>query len=86
MPAAENAAPYLLRLSRLLKARPLEKQAEALASRIATSRLSEAELAAVRQLLSSRRDVLDLAHQAAARPGCDFQRVWSKGAQLGFPE
>ena len=86
IPAARNAAIELRQLNRLLKEKPIDQTTDETVARIATTQLSEAELIEVRQLLTSRRDVMDLVHAAAAKPACDFNRNWSQGAELLFPE
>ncbi|MBI3910371.1 MAG: hypothetical protein HY320_05490 [Armatimonadetes bacterium] len=85
-PAAQNAAPLYQRLTQLLKERPLDQKAYSLTYSIGTRyALTEEEIGTVRRLLAERRDVMDLVHQAAARPRCDFQRDWSKGWSVIFP-
>ena len=86
IPDERNAAVELRRFNQLLREKPLERNAGMIASRIATSQLTPAELAEVRQLLATRPDLLEAAHAAAAKPECDFNRDWSKGVELVFPE
>lgn len=84
-PPARNAAPLYVALTALLKARPLglPGYAEGMSAAHADT---PAQIAAARQALAARRDVMGLVHRAADRPQCVFVRDWSLGAKLEFPE
>ncbi len=84
-PASQNAAPLYVKLTKLLHDKPLglPKYAEGMD---AFHSYTPAQIAAVRQTLAARRDVLALVHQAADKPRCVFTRDWSLGADMPFPE
>jgi hypothetical protein len=86
-PPEQNAAPIYIQLMRLLKAHPLDpatdKVTGSLGMRVPHS---PEELDAVRRMLSQRKDVMQLVHEAANKSECVFQRDWSRGLLLEFPE
>ncbi len=86
-PPRRNAAPVYLRMTRVLKERPLDPKIErVMASRRVRVAHSEEEIAAARRMLSQRPDVVELAHEAASKPECVFRRDWSRCLLLEFPE
>ncbi len=84
-PPAQNAAPLYTKLTKLLHDKPLglPKYAEGMD---AFHSYTPAQIAAVRQTLAARQDVMTLVHQAADKPQCVFVRNWSKGRDLAWPE
>jgi len=84
-PAGQNAAPLYTKLTKLLRDKPLglPKYAEGMD---AFHTYTPAQIAAVRQTLAARQDVMTLVHQAADKPQCVFVRDWNKGLDLEFPE
>jgi len=84
-PAGQNAAPLYTKLTKLLRDKPLglPKYAEGMD---AFHTYTPAQIAAVRQTLAARQDVMTLVHQAADKPQCVFTRDWSLGADMPFPE
>jgi len=84
-PASQNAAPLYVKLTKLLHDKPLglPKYAEGMD---AFHSYTPAQIAAVRQTLASRQDVMTLVHQAADKPRCVFVRDWGMGPDLMFPE
>ena len=84
-PPNQNAAPLYTKLTKLLHDKPLglPKYAEGMD---AFHSYTPAQIAAVRQTLAARQDVMTLVHQAADKPKCVFVRDWSKGVKLDFPE
>ena len=84
-PAGQNAAPLYTKLTTLLYDKPLglPKYAEGMD---AFHAYTPAQIAAVRQTLAARQDVMTLVHQAADKPRCVFVRDWNQGVQLNFPE
>lgn len=86
-PPDQDAAPIYEQLTRLLKEKPLDPKGEDAASRLGSRYQYTAEdVAAARNLFADRQDVVTLAHQATDRPQCVFQRDWSLGPSLLFPE
>ena len=84
-PAGQNAAPLYTKLTKLLHDKPLRlpKYAEGMD---AFHSYTPAQIAAVRQTLAARQDVMTLVHQAADKPRCVFVRDWSQGVKLNLPE
>lgn len=84
-PASQNAAPLYVKLTKLLHDKPLglPKYAEGMD---AFHSYTPAQIAAVRQTLAARQDVMTLVHQAADKPQCVFVRDWGMGPDLMFPE
>ena len=72
-------------LTKLLHDKPLHlpKYAEGMD---AFHSYTPAQIAAVRQTLAARQDVMTLVHQAADKPKCVFVRDWNQGVTLDFPE
>ena len=85
--AADNAAPLYRKLDALLMARPItQEEADIVEGRALKPDASVADIAAAAAFFARRKDLMDLIHRAAARPDCDFQRDWSLGPSLLFPE
>lgn len=84
-PVGQNAAPLYTKLTKLLHDKPLglPKYAEGMD---AFHSYTPAQIAAVRQILAARQDVMILVHQAADKPQCVFVRDWSQSVKLNFPE
>ena len=84
-PAGQNAAPLYVKLTKLLHDKPLglPPYAEGMD---AFHSYTPAQIAAVRQTLAARQDVMTLVHEAAAKPRCVFVRDWSKGRDMAWPE
>ena len=84
-PVDQNAAPLYVKLTQLLHDKPLglPKYAEGMD---AFHSYTPAQIAAVRQTLAARQDVMTLVHQAADKPQCVFVRDWKLGADVQFPE
>src|SRR5438128_8426205 len=83
MAPGQNAAPLYRQLMQRLKEKPLDQEADDIAEFLTSRReVTAAQLQKARQLLHSRQDVMDLIHQAAERPACDFERDWSQGPSL----
>jgi len=84
-PPGQNAAPLYVKLTKLLHDKPLHlpKYAEGMD---AFHAYTPQQVAAVRQTLAARQDVMALVHQAADKPQCVFLRDWGKGTRLEFPE
>jgi len=84
-PAGQNAAPLYTKLTKLLHDKPLglPKYAEGMD---AFHSYTPAQIAAVRQTLAARQDVMTLVHQAADKPQCVFVRDWNKGRDMAWPE
>jgi len=84
-PTSQNAAPLYTKLTHLLHDKPLglPKYAEGMD---AFHSYTPAQIAAVRQILAARQDVMTLVHQAADKPHCVFVRDWSLGPDVQFPE
>ena len=84
-PPSENAAPLYVKLTALLREKPLglPKYAESID---AFHSYTPAQIAAVRRTLAARQDVMTLVHQAADKPQCVFVRDWNKGLDLTFLE
>jgi hypothetical protein len=86
-PPERNAAPIYVELTRLLNEKPIDPaMVKVIGSLTARVRHSPQELDAVRQLLSERQDVLHLVHTAASKPDSVFQRDWSRGLTIDYPE
>jgi hypothetical protein len=87
VPPEEDAAPIYVRLTALLREKPLDPEAESIASSLGTRYLhTPEEIDRVRRLLAERRDVMDLVYQATDRARCVFRRDWSLGPALRLPE
>jgi hypothetical protein len=86
LPTAEDAAPDYVRLTRLLKAKPLAKPDEDLVVRAYQETLTGAEAEHLRNVLQQQGNVLAQARRAAAKGGCNFHRNWALGFNLQFPE
>ena len=84
-PADQNAAPLYVKLTKLLHDKPLglPKYAEGMD---AFHSYTPAQIAAVRQTLAARQDVITLVHQAADKSRCVFVRDWKQGVKLNLPE
>ncbi len=84
-PAGQNAAPLYTKLTKLLHDKPLglPKYAEGMD---AFHSYTPAQIAAVRQTLAARQDVMTLVHQAADKPQCVFARDWGMGPDLELTE
>jgi hypothetical protein len=82
-----NAAPIYIQLMSLLKEKPLDPSTDkvrgSLGSRVVHS---PEEVAAARRLLSERKDVMQLVHEAASKPECVFRRDWTRGMLIEYPE
>lgn len=86
-PEGRNAAPLWRKLDALLKAHRLTSNDDTdLTALLGRTPPTAAQVARGRQLLANRRDVLTVIHQAAERPACVFERKWSLGPAVLFPE
>ena len=85
-PPDRNAAPVYEQLTQALKAKPLRGDGEVLneVKRDVPSTLDN--MRQVRAALAQRQDVVTLAHQAAQKPECNFNRDYGLGYNLLFPE
>ncbi len=87
LPDAQNAAPLYRRLGQILYEKPIGQElAEVVEARAARTGASAADIAAARGFLAERRDLMDLIHEAAGKPACEFTRDWRQGTALQFPE
>jgi len=85
VPNSENAAPVYRQLTKLLTAKPISS--DNIVARVTGKRMPDAaQIAQIRTELKARTDVLALVHKAAARPKCNFDRDYSLGPKLMFPE
>ncbi len=86
-PVELNAAPIYERLISLRKMKPLDPKLEEMALHLSSRYpYGPDDVAAARKLLAERQDMLTLAHQAMERPFCMFQKDWSQGSAIMFPE
>lgn len=86
-PPALNAAPIYAQLRQVLRERPIDQRGEETLSWMgARFTHTPGELAAARQFLAARPDVMNLIHQAADRPWCVFHHPWKFGLGLIFTE
>jgi hypothetical protein len=86
-PAELNAASIYTKLTQLLKEKPIDEKAQNAATRLGSRYQHGPEnVTTARKLLADRADVMALIHQATDRPKCVFQRDWSLGPELRFPE
>ena len=85
-PAAENAAPLYVQLTQLLKAKPLAGTDKVLDDGSKNYPASAERIAQLRTALQHRQDILQLVHQAAARPRFVFTRDYAQGPYLLLPE
>ncbi len=86
-PPDQDAAPDYVRLTALLKAKPIPDDArDALYAVVGSREPSAAEVSVLRRLLAERRDIVDLIRQATGKPQCVFQRKWSLGPMTLTPE
>ena len=87
MPTSErNAAPVYEQLTHLLKTKPLSGDGEVLNEVKRDVPSTVDNMQKVRFALPLRQDVVALAHQAAQKPECNFNRDYSQGYNLLFPE
>ena len=84
-PPSQNAAPIYVKLTKLLKDKPLNLPKYAAGMYVSHS-YTPAQIATIHKLLASRQDVMMLVHEAADKPQCVFVRDWNKGPKLEFPE
>ena len=85
-PSDQNAAPLYKQLTRLLTAHPVVQE-DAILNRVTGERMPDAtQCEQIRRALKHRQDVVQLVHQAANRPQCVFNRDYSLGMDLTFPE
>ena len=84
-PEGDNAAPVYLKLTALLKEKPLHLPAYADGMSTRHSYTPE-QIVAAQKIYDSRQDVWDLVHQAADKPQCVFSRNWALGLDVKFPE
>ena len=84
-PPSQNAALDYVRLTKLLHDKPLHlpKYAEGMD---AYHSYTPTQIAAARNILAERQDVMTLVHQAADKPKCVFVRDWNQGIDVKFPE
>ena len=85
-PVEQNAAIDYVELTRLLTQRPLDKKTEDILARIHLLKMEPSDLAVVTKTVADRKEVLDLLRRATDKPACVFQRDWSRGADVTFPE
>jgi len=88
LPSPErNAAPIYTRLMHLLKAKHLDPATDKVRGSLGVRVThSPKEVAAVRRVLSERKDVMRLVHEAANKPACIFRRDWTRGILMVYPE
>jgi hypothetical protein len=88
LPAPErNAAPIYTRLMHLLKVKPLDPATDKVRGSLGVRVThSPEEVAAVRRVLSERKDMMQLVHEAANKPACIFRRDWTRGILMVYPE
>jgi len=87
-PPSENAALIYTQMLSTLKDSPLSEQDEILDTYCSEMSPSSADTAQATAALSRRADLMALVHQAAAIPGCVFERDWSakNPAAIMLPE
>ncbi len=82
---AQNAAPIYTQLMQLLKAHPLTAQEKAALTLPPGASLPPAQWEQMARLVHDRADVMQLVHQAAARPQCAFVRDWAMPDPADIP-
>ncbi|MCL5284108.1 MAG: hypothetical protein M1330_05320 [Armatimonadetes bacterium] len=85
-PPALNAAPDYERLMAILKSKPISPGVDEAIANVGTRNATAADYAAAGKLLAGRQDVMALIDRATSKPDCDFNRNWSLGPSLMFPE
>ncbi len=85
-PVEENAAPLYVQLDQLLQVHPLTGNDKILDYGTDNFYETPAGLAQLRAAVRNRQDILQLVHQAAARPQCAFNRDYALGPNLLLPE
>jgi hypothetical protein len=87
-PDSQNAAPVYSKLTAVLAAHPLTPADQDAELYYHLDNPSPAQIAQARRFLARRGDILTLAHQAASRPQCVFNRPWnaSNSEAIDFPE
>jgi hypothetical protein len=86
VPPEQNAAPIYRQLDAYLKQNPTGKTSSVVRRLLNRTPPTPVELARGRALIAQRAQFFKLIHEAAARPRCDFQRDWSLGPDILFPE
>lgn len=86
VPVADNAAPFYRRFAAELKARKDLKSDMVRAAMEGAMRPGEAELRRARPVVAQLSPLIDVASQASTKAGCDFERDWSLGPDVMFPE
>jgi hypothetical protein len=85
-PAEQNAAIDYVELTRILAQRPLGKKTAEIIARAGQPTQEPSDLAVIEKTVAERKDVLDLVRRATDKPACVFQRDWSLGPDVTFPE
>lgn len=84
-PRGRNAAPLYKQLSLLWNQKPLDEQTHRLAISLGSRHeFSDAEVASVRRMISDRRDIFDLLHEATDAPDCVLPRDWAETVWTGL--
>jgi hypothetical protein len=88
LPSPErNAAPIYSRLMHLLKMKPLDPATDRVRGSLGVRVTHSAEeVAAVRRMLTERKDVMHLVHESANKLECVFRRDWTRGVLILYPE
>ncbi|MGV3615330.1 MAG: hypothetical protein ACO1SV_08355 [Fimbriimonas sp.] len=85
IPAERNAAVFYAKACKILEGDDMKAPGVAI-SNANGSKASIVELRAAEKALQSLRPALDLVERGAALPDCDFNRDWSLGPNVMFPE
>lgn len=86
-PEDQNAAPLYLQLNDLyFKSKQITSEDDLLMEALANPRASQEQFAAARRLLDEKKEVFTRLHQAVSRPQCVFQKDYTLGPALLFPE
>jgi hypothetical protein len=86
-PPERNAAPLYQALPAIKNSKPLPETAEETLGYLYSRKTPTPEqLAAGRQLLTSRKDILRAIHDAISLPDCDFRHNWALGPALTLPD
>jgi hypothetical protein len=86
VPAAQNSAPFYRQIDAYLRKQPTGEADSDVMRLLGRTPPTAAEVARGREIIEQRTAYLKLIHEAASRPKCDFQRDWSLGPNMLFPE
>jgi hypothetical protein len=86
IPESENAAPLYVQFAAALKSRPLSPNDWDVLMAVMGERPTSQQIDRARSLLASRKSELALVHRICGLPKCQFDRDWSRGPGMLFPE